>query len=154
LFRACQAKLGKTPGQATFFKLASVTRADVFYYWPRYSALAEEAGSLPNEFQSRIPDDHVFRDYARVCWHLLKILRRNELRIVERQRGVRTGRIFRAETIADFEPRFREWVTNSAPDLQLVLTLPGWRAPESQEDDAHELAPSDGILGLHPYLPN
>jgi len=77
------ARLGRTPGEAAFFKLTGVKRAEVLYYWPRYSALAKEAGTAPNEFQSSMPDEEIFRDFARVCLHLGKIPTKHELHIAK-----------------------------------------------------------------------
>ena len=53
LFRACLAKVGRTPGEGVFCKLTRISQADIRYYWPRYSALVEEVGAQPNEFQSK-----------------------------------------------------------------------------------------------------
>jgi hypothetical protein len=58
-FQDCAKQLGKTPGQAIFFKMADVKSKDVFYYWPRFSALAEEAGLVPNEMNQPIPEEEL-----------------------------------------------------------------------------------------------
>ena len=95
MFRACQSNIGRTPGAIAFCRVSGVTPAEVKYYWPRHSALAEEAGGLPNEYQSKLPDEVVFEDYARVCNHFGKIPTIAELRIAQRELGTRTqdGRI-------------------------------------------------------------
>src|SRR6266446_4094144 len=69
LFRTCQATLGKTPGIAVFCKLTGVKRSEVDYFWTRPSKLTLEAGGNPNKFASRLPDEEVFQEYARVCQH-------------------------------------------------------------------------------------
>src|ERR1043166_5753503 len=90
LFRACQSKLGRTPGTNAFFKIAGVKPSEVKYYWSRPAALAEEAGALPNELQPRLSDEEVFRDYANLCLHLGKIPTSNEFRIAQREFKTRT----------------------------------------------------------------
>src|SRR5258705_13691985 len=90
LFRACQAKLGKTPGKKLFSRTANLKESEVDYYWPRPNALAEEAGALPNEMQTRLTDEEVFGDYAKVCVHLGKIPANKELRIAQRELETRT----------------------------------------------------------------
>ncbi len=157
LFRACRAKLGRTPGQNSFFKMARIGSGDVGYYWPRYSALVREAGAQPNEFQLSLPDEEVFLDYARVCLKLGKIPTRGELRIAERELATKTSRVYsRFGTIGEFDERFRLWLEGSSADLKAVLRLPGWRTPASQaeitiEEDV-QVRSGEGP-GLHLYLP-
>src|ERR1035438_6189009 len=81
LYRACQAKFGRVPGIASFCKATSLKKSEVEYYWARWNALVKEAGGQPNEFVSRLSDEEVFADYAKVCLHLRKIPTEKELRI-------------------------------------------------------------------------
>ena len=53
LFRARQAKIGKTLGAQRFHKKTGIKPSEVKHYWPGHSALIREAGSLPNEFGRR-----------------------------------------------------------------------------------------------------
>jgi len=53
-----------------FTKETGVKFSEVQYYWPTFSKLVKEAGGEVNEFKTRLPDDVVFCDYARICLHL------------------------------------------------------------------------------------
>jgi hypothetical protein len=84
LFRACQTKLGKTPGHRVFTKKTGVKMSAVEYYWPTFDKLVLEAGGDTNEFKARLPDDVVYREYVQVCLHLGHIPTEKELRIAQR----------------------------------------------------------------------
>jgi hypothetical protein len=47
-----------------FCKMSGVKEGEVFHFWPRISALAEESGAEANKFDNRIPDETVFQEYA------------------------------------------------------------------------------------------
>ena len=108
IFRACQAKLGRTPGRDALCKLSGLKESEIDYHWPRYSALVQEAGAEANQFASKLPDQQVFQSYARVCLHLRKIPARNELRQAARELNLSTPHAYdRFGSIAEFDSRFR-----------------------------------------------
>lgn len=74
-------EIGKPPGMDRFCKMAKLRQADVLYYWPRHSDLVTEAGETPNQLAVLIPEEDLFREYARVCLSLRKIPSMHELRI-------------------------------------------------------------------------
>ena len=73
MFRACQATLGRAPGKEVFSKTSGLKLSEIDYYWRTFNALVQEAGARPNEFQSKLPDEVVFQDFARVCQHVGRI---------------------------------------------------------------------------------
>lgn len=154
-FRACSASLGKTPGREVFFKRTGIKAAELDYYWPKYSALVQEVGGEPNELQSKLPDEVVFQDFARVCQHLGKIPTNNELRIAQRELGTKTYTAYkRFGNVKDFHGRFHQWLQNSPPVLRPILQFPGWNFPLPSKD--HDGAPhtiSSPFPGLRPFLP-
>lgn len=154
-FRACQAKIGKAPGRELFEKLTGIKGSEVAYYWPRHSALVAEAGGQPNRLQSRLPDDLVFSDYARVCLHLRKIPSLAELNIVQRELGAKTHTVdtrFRGG-LGEFRRRFREWLEGAPVEFKPILEFEGWNTARG---GARRL---DGIIApraqpaFHPFLP-
>jgi hypothetical protein len=73
LFRACAAKnSGKTPGKILFQKTCGITEAQVNrHFWKGgYTELAQAADLRPNLLRSRLEDDHVFNEYAKICLHI------------------------------------------------------------------------------------
>jgi hypothetical protein len=154
LYRACQAKLGRAPGSAVFCDATGIRPADVEFYWPRHSALVKEAGGKPNEFASRLADDDVFKDYARVCKHLGKIPTQRELKIAQRELGTKTSTVAaRFGTVAIFRNRFRDWLASSRPEFIGILDFDGWNSPaekHSRESPPQRVA---AIAQLHPFLP-
>jgi hypothetical protein len=104
LFKASRAKSRRTPGLRSFCTAAGLKASEVTYYWPRHSALIEEAGAEPTEYTARLSDEVVFGDYARVCLHLRKIPTPIELRIAQRELKTRTHTVYtRDGTIRGFQ---------------------------------------------------
>jgi hypothetical protein len=153
LFSACQRKLGRTPGMAVFCKMTGVKESEVSYYWPTRSALAKEAGATANKFDNRLPDETVFREYARICLHLGKIPTRGELLIAQRELGAKTSTVkkrFGGER--EFDVHFRQWLRTAEPELQQILDYDWWRLANRD----HQSRPSRGTTptpGFHPFLP-
>jgi hypothetical protein len=155
VYRACQAKLGRAPGRETFCKMSGIKISEINYYWPRPSALIEEAGFQPNELQPKLPDDVVFQEFARVCLHIGKIPTHNELRIAQRELGTKTYTAFtRFGNNSEFHARFNQWLQNSSPELKPILQFAGWNwaAPA---DDGVGVTPTDRTVfpGIRPFLP-
>lgn len=155
VYRACQAKLGRAPGKEAFCKMSGIKLSEINYYWPRPSALIEEAGFQPNELQSKLPDDVVFQDFARVCLHIGKIPTHNELRIAQRELGTKTFTAYtRFGSNSEFHARFNQWLQTSSPELKPILQFAGWNISTSPEVPA-PATPTDTAIfpGLRPFLP-
>jgi hypothetical protein len=155
-FRACQVKLGRTPGAKSFCKTTGITQPEVKYYWPRHSALAEEVGALPNEYASRLPDNVVFQDFARVCVDAGKVPTIAELRIAQRELRTKT---FTVETrfeggYKEFKKRFYQWLKTAAPEFNPILQFDGWRLEPRVKEEA--ITSATGVsteIVFHPFLP-
>jgi hypothetical protein len=151
VYRACQVKLGRAPGKETFCKMSGIKLSEINYYWPRPSALIEEAGFQPGEWQAKLPDDVVFQDFARVCLHIGKIPTSNELRIAQRELGTKTYTAYkRFGNNSEFHARFSQWLQTSSPELKPILQFAGWNIPASPgaTPTATAIFP-----GLRPFLP-
>src|SRR5260221_7281672 len=121
LFKACIAKSGRTLGVRSFCKATGVKPSEVTYYWPRHSALIEEAGSERTDYNVRLSDEVVFGDYARVCLHLHKIPTPIELRIAQRELKTRTHTVYtRDGTILNFQEKFRSSLGGSSQSLSAI----------------------------------
>lgn len=153
LFRACEKKLGQSPGMARFSKMSGVKEGEVYYYWPRISALAEEAGAQANKFDNRLPNETVFREYARICLHLRKIPTRNELEIAQRELGTKTSTVNRRfGGNKEFDVRFRDWLGTAEPEFRQILEYDWWRLAKA--DRQPRSSAITGLSpGLHPFLP-
>jgi hypothetical protein len=155
LYKACQEKLGKSPGIERFCKMAKLRKSEVMYYWPTPAALTKEAGGVPNKFGSKLSDEIVFQDYARVCLHLEKIPTEGELRITQREIGTKTHRAHsRHGGIKAFQDRFRKWLENSPDELRGILRFEGWSRPKNEKLSEVSRASSSVLLQLHPFLPS
>ncbi len=155
IYRACQAKLGRAPGKETFCKMSGIKLSEINYYWPRPSALIEEAGFQPGEWTVKLPDDVVFRDFARVCLHIGKIPTHNELRIAQRELGTKTYTAYkRFGSNSEFHARFSQWLGSSSPELKPILEFEGWSLPVLPDNHASAV-PEDraAFPGLRPFLP-
>lgn len=108
--------------------MAKLKRSEISYYWPRPTALTKEAGVAPNEFGSKLPDEVVFQDYARVCLHINKIPTQTELRIAQRELGTKTHTVYvRHGDILGFQDRFWKWLTERTEEaLKTILQFDGW----------------------------
>lgn len=157
VFRACRSKLGRAPGRAAFCKQSGIKPAEVDYYWPRYSALVQEAGARPNEFQAKLPDGVVFQDFARLCQHLGKIPTNTELRVAQRELGTKTHTAYkRFGNIEEFHARFYAWLqsSNSPPELKPILTFSGWSLAGPINGPQPDTSPNNSQHpGLRPFLP-
>lgn len=151
-FVALRTKLGKTPGAKLFCKITGIRPSEIQYYWPRPSALAEEAGAQPNQLQGKLSDEEVFRDYAKVCLHLGKVPTHAELRIQQRELKTRTYSVYaRDGTIHNFQSRFRAWLAGSEDGLKPILGFHGWATPRAQSPFAQP--PAAAQPHFHPFLP-
>src|SRR6266478_6300829 len=128
LFEACQAKLGRTPGAPAFRNIAGVKNSEVLYYWPSHGALAKEAGGQPNKFKSRLDDNVVFEEYAKVCLHVGKIPSRGEFRIAVRElEDTQTSSVYtRHGSIQAFREKFRAWLPTAREEFKVILGYTGW----------------------------
>jgi hypothetical protein len=154
LFRACQAKLGETPGHRVFTKETGVKMSDVEYYWPKFGKLVEEVGGQTNKFKARLADDDVFREYAQVCLHLGHIPTERELRIAQRELKTRTHTVStRDGSIGAFREKFRSWLPAAADKFKAILNFDGWG--DRPQIAAIETTPAKDVLQpqLHPFLP-
>jgi len=149
-YRACVLKLGRAPGLSIFCKMAKVLPGHVFYYWPRISDLAKEAGAKPNKFITAIPEDSLFEDYARICLHLKKVPNRNELAIATRELGTRTSVLYkRFRSASHLDKRFREWLLQRPEELHEILSLPGW----NRKGRLKPISSTITSHSFHPFLP-
>ena len=154
LFRACQAKLGETPGHRVFTKETGVKMSDVEYYWPKFGKLVEEAGGQTNKFKERLVDDDVFREYAQVCLHIGKIPTEKELRIAQRELKTRTHSVNTREgSIWAFREKFRVWLSSGDDKFKPILNFDGWG--DRPQIATIETTPAKDVLQpqLHPFLP-
>jgi hypothetical protein len=153
LYKACQAKLGEPPGINRFCKMAKLKPSEIKYYWPRHTALTKEAGATPNEFGSKLSDEVVYQDYARVCLELGKIPAPNELRIAQRELETKTHTVYnRHGDIYAFQDRFRTWVEESTEEeLKAILQFDGWARVKSGR--ASEASSTKVPPQLSPFLP-
>ena len=55
------------PGSTAFAKDWGVPKHKVAEHWENHSELITEAGGTPNQPKRKIPDEKLFRDYAKVC---------------------------------------------------------------------------------------
>lgn len=154
-FRACQAKIGKAPGRELFEKLTGIKGSEVAYYWPRHSALVEEAGGEPNRLRSRLPDELVFNDYARVCLHLGKIPSLAELNIAQRELGAKTHTVDTRFSggLGEFRDRFRKWLEVAPVELKPILQFEGWDTVRGGARRVDGVAVAQAQPTLHPFLP-
>jgi hypothetical protein len=136
-----------------FEREAGIKMAEVLYYWPTFTKLVEEAGGNSNEFKTRLPDDFVFREYARVCLHLGKIPTPNELKIVQRELKTRTHSVEKREgSIWAFREKFHSWLTSSGDEkLKAILHFDGWG--EDPRRVTVETKVGKNVPQLHPFLP-
>jgi hypothetical protein len=154
-FRGCQAKLGKPPGRELFEKLTGIKGSEVAYYWPRHSALVAEAGGEPNRLQSRLPDDLVFKDYARVCLHVGKIPSLAELNIAQRELGAKTHTVDTrfGGGLGEFRRRFREWLEGAPVEFKAILQFEGWHTTRGGAQRIDGATTSSPQPAFHPFLP-
>ncbi len=142
LFRACAAKNdGMAPGKGLFQKTSGVTEAQVkYHFWKGgYTELAQEAGLEPNLFnQTRLDDDQVFSDYAKICLHIQSVPNERQLRGAQRELGARTHTVGTRFDgwLEEFQQRFRHWLANQRPELRTIMGFAGWRV--SKADGAGE----------------
>lgn len=126
LFRACAAKNdGMAPGKGLFQKTSGVTEAQVkYHFWKGgYTELAQEAGLEPNLFnQTRLDDDQVFSDYAKICLHIQSVPNERQLRGAQRELGARTHTVGTRFDgwLEEFQQRFRHWLANQRPELRTI----------------------------------
>lgn len=154
LYRACQAKIGKPPGKDRFCKMTGLKLAEIDYYWPRPSALLQEVGAKPNEFNQKLPDEEVFEEYAKVCLYLNKIPTRGDLRIAQRELKTKTSTVYeRHGSLEIFLDRFQKWLETSRDELKVILQFNGWGS-QSIERRSKKSGQSSSVLPqLHPFLP-
>ena len=156
MFRACQTTLGRAPGKDVFCKKSGIRSSEIDYYWPTFSALVQEAGARPNEFQSKLPDEVVFQDFARVCRHVGRVPTEKELRIAQRALGTKTHTAYkRFGNNREFHARFHQWLQSAVPELKPILQFGGWSFPTPVE--AGDIAPPTGkavFPGVRPFLPS
>ena len=155
IFRACQATLGRAPGKDVFCKTSGLKLSEIDYHWPTFRALVQEAGAQPNEFQSKLPDEVVFQDFARVCQHVGRIPTEKELRIAQRSLGTKTHTAYkRFGNNREFHARFNEWLQRAPAELTPILQFAGWSFPASPENQASAASTDRAIFpGVRPFLP-
>lgn len=155
LYRACRAKLGRVPGMQAFCNATGLKQAEVYFYWAKISALNAEAGDNPNDFQGRLPDEDVFREFSLVCVQLGKIPAERELRIAQRELKTRTHSVSsRFGTFDGFRTRFREWIAASDDtQLRAILEYDGWQQNRRSVNGVVEGENAVPVPQLHPFLP-
>lgn len=156
LFRACAAKLDRTPGEAEFEKMCGIPRKDVrHHFWKGgYSELAKVAGLQPNTLTQRFEDAEVFEDYAKICLHIGRIPSETQLRGATRG-PTRTSTVYSrfAGGIAEFQERFRQWLGTQPSEQQKILDFDGWHTPRTLNGVGGSLPAVRAEPWLHPFLP-
>jgi len=157
LFRACAAKLDRTPGEGEFEKMCGISRKDVrHHFWiGGYTELAEAAGLQPNTLTQRFDDDLVFDDYAKICLHIGRIPSETQVRGATRELRTKTSTVYSrfAGGVAEFQERFRQWLETRSPQLQEIGDFDGWHAPKSPNGAGNSLPTGRAEPWLHPFLP-
>jgi hypothetical protein len=135
--------------------MSGVKVSEINYYWPRPGALIQEAGFEPNELQSKLPDEVVFSDFARVCLHIKKIPTYNELRITQRELGTKTYSAYkRFGNANEFQTRFRQWLANAPSELRPIAQFQGWSFAAPEETEVTVASPNKSAFpGIRPFLP-
>lgn len=156
-YRALASELGRTPSQKTFVDRTGIKLSEVLYHWVNWGDVAQELELIPNQWEpSTLSDEEVFSDYARICLHVGEIPTRARLRKETRELGTRTHRAdTRFGTLANFEARFRAWLTDQDdPELRAILDFPG-RKPTRARGDASRRgdATAVAVAPLRPFLP-
>ncbi|MGA7711364.1 MAG: hypothetical protein WCA81_05645, partial [Rhizomicrobium sp.] len=157
LFRACAAKLDRTPGEAEFEKLCGIPRKDVrHYFWKGgYTELAKAAGLQPNTLMQRFEDDEVFDDYAKICLHIGRIPSETQLRGATRELRTKTSTVYSrfAGGIAEFQEGFRQWLGTQPPERWNIVAFDGWHTPRTLNGVGGNLPVVRAEPWLHPFLP-
>lgn len=117
---------GRAPGSTTFEKRWGVPQGKVDEYWDNHSELILAAGGTPNEPKRKIPDEELFRDYAKVCRREGKIPTQKRLRFLTRELGTRTYKVEKPDGYPAFKVRFREWCRTKSPEYDDILGFTGW----------------------------
>jgi Meiotically up-regulated gene 113 len=138
LYRACTIKNeNKPPHKKLFTEMCGVTEADVRRHFWRdgYTELAREAGVQPNLRNSRLDDNKVFEEYAKICLYIQKIPNSIQLAGAQRELGTKTHSVDRRFKggLDEFQGRFRGWLENCPPNLKAILEFDGWRKEESAQ---------------------
>ena len=137
---------------AVFCKMTGVKESEVSYYWPTRSALAKKAGATANKFDNRLPDETVFRKYARICLHLGKIPTRGELLIAQRELGAKTSTVKKSRRREGVRCPFSTMASNYRAGTTTDPDYDWWRLANRD----HQSRPSRGTTpapGFHPFLP-
>jgi hypothetical protein len=144
---------GSAPGTATFKTEYGVAPTEVKRYWPTHSELVSEAGGHPNEPKRKIPDEELFREYAKVCRYCGGIPTLAQLRIATRELGTRTHKVqSRFGGLEAFNKRFRQWCTESG-DYADILDIPGWGRKPFDTSRRVTAQVSPITAGRYPHLP-
>lgn len=159
LFRACAAKNGgKTPGRILFEKTCGITEAQVNrHFWKGgYTELAQAADLQPNLLQSRLDDDQVFLEYAKICLHVQCVPNIRQLQGAQRDLGTRTHSVEKRFEggLDEFQQRFRQWLSTQPPAVRTILDFPGWRMPKKPNGDAKASLAVGAEPSFHPFLPS
>lgn len=157
LFRACAAKLNRTPGAAEFERTCGISVTDIRrHFWKSgYTELAEAAGLPPNTLRQRLEDDQVFEDYAKICLHIGRIPSGVQLQGATRELGTKTWSVksrFAGGT-AEFQERFRQWLATQPLELQKVANFDGWHTPRTPNGVGGNLLVMRAEPWCHPFLP-
>jgi hypothetical protein len=127
LMRTAIREQGSAPGSKVFATRHGVAANQVKRYWPTHSALVNEAGGVPREAKRQLPEEDLFREYAKVCRHCGKIPTLTELRIATRELGTRTHKVqARFGGLGKFNERFKQWVLSAPGEYAEILDYPGW----------------------------
>ena len=155
MYRACEAKLGRTPGMVSLCKLTGLKPPEIKYYWAGLTDLANEVGASPNQLTARMTDEEVFRDFAKVCLHLNKIPSVAELRIATRELKTKTHTADkRFGSVPAFRKQFRKWLDTGPDEFKKVLDFTGWNplAHRQAYDGAVSASVAEPVF-LRPFLP-
>ncbi len=157
LFRACAAKLNRTPGKSEFERKCGVSETDIRrHFWKSgYTELAEAAGLPPNTLTQRLEDDQVFEDYAKICLHIARIPSEAQLRGATRELGTKTWSVKTRFTggTTEFQERFRQWLATRPPELQKIADFDGWLTPRTPNGVVRNLPVVRAEPSFHPFLP-
>ncbi len=127
-------------------------------YWSRHTDMVIAAGGQPKEFISKMSENELFSEYARVCLHLQKIPTRNELSVAQRTLGTRTSTVGKSsDNKADFLLQFRNWLlSQNSSEYKAILDFSGWETrsvPKQSASIAPTIEPPSALHKIHPFLP-
>lgn len=152
-YRSCAEKLGRPPGRNIFERMAGIKLWEVSYYWPNSTALAQEAGLLPNSMVTAIPEDQLLEAYSRICLQIKRVPSSNQLRIATRELDSFSHSSYTRPygSVPALQKRFKEWIENERPEFSEILKYNGWS--QTRRASTADSASIEPQTKSRPFLP-